>query len=57
MKQKTKSTRDLFREAYRLARQPDRYMACDTDGVYRFKTNIPLGIFKLAEICLEMRLK
>lgn len=50
-----KSTRDYFREAYQLARQPDRYLACDVDGFYRFKTNIPLGIFVLAELCLKKR--
>lgn len=53
---KIKSTRDYFREAYRLVRQPDMYLAQDTDGVLRFKTDIPLGIFKLAESCLESRL-
>lgn len=52
---KMKTTKQLFKQAYQLARQPDLYMACDVDGRYRFKTNIPLGIFKLAEKCLEMR--
>lgn len=47
--------RILFKKAYRLVRQPDLYMACDTDGVYRFKTDIPLGLIKLAEECLKMR--
>lgn len=51
---KDKSTRELFTLAYRLIRQPDLYMACDTDGVFRFTTDIPLGLVKLAELCLEM---
>lgn len=55
MKTKPKSTREYFMDAYRLVRQPDMYMACDTDGIYRFKTDIPLGIFKFAEICLDSR--
>lgn len=45
----------LFYRAYRLVRQPDIYMACDIDGVYRFKTDIPLGIIFLAEKCLKDR--
>ncbi len=47
--------RKQFYEAYRLVRQPDLYMACDVDGVYRYRLSIPLGIFKLAEICLDSR--
>lgn len=50
-----KSTKELFKQAYRLARQPDLYLACDVDGRYRFKTDVPLGLFKLAESCLETR--
>jgi len=49
--------RELFYKAYRIARQPDLYMACDIDGQYRYKIDIPLGIFKLAEICVEARSK
>lgn len=41
----------------RLVRQPDRYMTCDTDGIYRFKTDIPLGLIMLAELCLKERYK
>lgn len=53
---KNKSIKEQFKLAYRLARQPDRYLACDIDGKYRFVLDsIPLGIFKLAEICLESR--
>ena len=51
------STRELFKKAYRIARQPDLYMACDIDGHYRYKLTIPLGLFKQAEFCLEMRNK
>lgn len=46
-----------FKLAYRLVRQPDRYLACDTDGFYRFKTDIPLDLIILAEICLKERCK
>jgi hypothetical protein len=51
------NTKREWKKAWRLVREPDRYMACDTDGVYRFKCPVPLGIFKLAEICLEERSK
>lgn len=52
-----KSTKQYFKDAYRLVRQPDLYMACDVDGTYRFKSDIPLGLIKLAEACLENRLR
>jgi len=52
---KNLDTKKLFKQAYRIARQPDLYMACNCDGSYKFKLDIPLGLFKLAEICLEMR--
>jgi hypothetical protein len=32
-------------------------MACDIDGVFRFKTDIPLGLIFLAEKCLADRNK
>ena len=51
------TTKEQFKKAYRLARQPDLFLACDTDGVYRFKTDIPLGLIILAIKCLEMRIK
>lgn len=50
-------TKKQFKLAYRLVRQSDLYMACDIDGIFRFKTNIPLGLIKLAEICLNERSK
>lgn len=30
---KNKTTKELFKIAYRIARQPDIYMASDTDGM------------------------
>ena len=50
-------TRLQFKQAYRIARQPDLYLAHDTDGQYRYKLDIPLGVFMLAVQCLEARLK
>jgi len=49
--------KEQFKKAYRLARQPDLYLACDIDGFYRFKTEIPLGLIFLASYCLESRSK
>lgn len=49
------TTKIMFYKAYRIARCPDLYMACDVDGVYRYKLNLPLGLFKLAELCLNKR--
>lgn len=54
---KVKDTKQYFKNAYRLVRQPDLYMACDVDGAWRFKSDIPLGLIKLAEACLDARLK
>lgn len=57
MRKPIKTTKQLFKNAYQLVRQPDLYMACDIDGAWRFKSDIPLGLIKLAEACLEARLK
>ena len=47
-----------FKEAYRLARQPDLFLANDTDGINRFYlSDITLKMFLLANQCLENRLK
>lgn len=48
--------RNQFKYAYRLARQPDKYLADDTDGVNRFYLDrIPLKVFLIALGCLESR--
>ena len=49
------SIREQFKYAYRLARQPDKYLADDTDGVNRFILKVPLKYFLIAVECLESR--
>jgi len=49
------SVREQFRYAYRLARQPDMYLADDVDGVNRFYLEVPLRYFLDALKCLENR--